>query len=172
MDCVSGPLEQSVSRTQGEPGERVSSIKEITGDIWDYHAQGHWIVITTNGSVNRYGEAVMGRGVALQAKQKFPLLPAKLGKALREADNIPHMFHEYRILTLPVKRYWYEKASLLLIETSVKYFIQSVNNAFLPNVAIYMVRPGCGNGQLDWAEVKPILEKYLDDRFIVVERGK
>ena len=35
---------------------------------------------------------------------------------------------------------------------------------------VYMARPGCGNGQLKWEDVKPLIAPILDDRFIVVER--
>ncbi len=35
---------------------------------------------------------------------------------------------------------------------------------------VYLVRPGCGNGQLKWEDVKPLIAPILDDRFIVVER--
>lgn len=37
-------------------------MKEAVGNLWDFHEQGKWIVITTNGSVNMAGYAVMGRG--------------------------------------------------------------------------------------------------------------
>jgi hypothetical protein len=50
-------------------------VKEIVGNIWDYYDKGHWIVITTNGIVNKNGEAIMGRGVALEAAKKFKDLP-------------------------------------------------------------------------------------------------
>lgn len=149
-------------------------MKEETGSIWDYHKQGHWIIITTNGNVKTNGEAVMGKGIALQAKQRFPDLPKRLGKFLSEFNNTVHSFGiDYRIISFPTKHNWQEKSDIKLIEescqrlkalfdyTELGYFVKE----------IYMPRPGCANGQLSWGDVKPVLEKYLDDRFIVVERG-
>lgn len=141
-------------------------MREITGDIWDYHS-GHWIVITTNGTVKTNGECVMGRGVAAQAKDRFPTLPRRLGGLLSRQGNRLFMFPDCRILTFPVKHNWWEKADMGLIEQSVKGLLEFRD--FFQVGDIYMVRPGCSNGRLDWKDVKPVLERYLDDRFIVVE---
>lgn len=140
---------------------------EVKGNIWDYYDKGNWIVITTNGTVKANGEAVMGRGVALQAKTRFPDLPNIIGKYLSILGNIPIVYGG-RLYTLPVKHNWYERADISLIEESCRRLVVMAN--LVPADKIYMVRPGCGNGGLDWENVKPILEKYLDDRFIVVER--
>ena len=142
-------------------------MKEIKGNIWDYYDKGNWIVITTNGTVKVNGEAVMGRGVALQAKQKFPSLPGELGKTLKMAGNQLHTFPHYRIITYPVKHRWEEKASPFLINQGAYQLSMYADSLRLD--LVYMVRPGCGNGGLDWKNVKPILEKYLDDRFIIVQ---
>lgn len=146
-------------------------MKEIKGNIWDYHKKGHWIVITTNGTVKANGEAVMGRGVAAQAKARFPKLPYILGDVIREVGNVLHHWGQEGLIFFPVKYNYWEKANISLIEQSVQqlkdFFGNTVEDYPTP---IYLVRPGCGNGQLDWKDVKPILEKYLDDRFIVVER--
>jgi hypothetical protein len=32
---------------------------------------------------------------------------------------------------------------------------------------VYLPRPGCFLGRLDWAQVKPAIENILDDRVIV-----
>jgi len=151
-------------------------MKEITGNIWDYHRQGHWIVITTNGTVRNNGEAVMGRGVAREASEKFQKLSLELGNRIKGCNmaygewsqgNNLKVFYKYKIITFPVKYNWWERASLALIEKSCKELKEACHG----NIDIkYMVRPGCGNGQLLWLDVKPILEKYLDDRFIIVER--
>lgn len=151
-------------------------MKEIVGNIWDYHAKGHWIVITTSGSVSKDGAAVMGRGVALQAKQRFPELPEELGYRLSYEGNLPFEFRQYRILTFPVKSEWWQRANVDLIEQSwihLRCVVVDELTVFRQLIPpIYMVRPGCGNGGLDWEDVKPILEKYLDDRFVVVEIGE
>lgn len=141
---------------------------EITGDIWDYHKQGNWIVITTNGTVKKNGECVMGRGIALQAKIKIPTLPVELGELIHHFGNKLFMFGEYKILTFPVKHNWWEKANLALISENARELAEFAN-LFSKTYPIYLPRPGCGNGKLDWKDVKPILEKYLDDRFIIVQ---
>lgn len=146
-------------------------MKEITGNIWDFHDKGHWIVITTNGNVKANGEAVMGKGIALQAKQKFPGLPKVLGQSIVFCGNVVTIlgqppFLDYRIVSFPTKRNWWEKADPSLIEKGCKV----LSTTWPKDRNLYMVRPGCSNGQLDWKDVKPILERYLDDRFIVVEK--
>lgn len=141
-------------------------MKEVKGDIWDYYNKGNWIVITTNGTIKANGEAVMGKGIALQARERFPNLPKELGRKLRVFGLTPIAFHSIKILTFPVKLDWWQNSSLSLIEEGCKSLVEHFSK--LNTDAVYMVRPGCGNGQLDWEEVKPILEAYLDDRFIVV----
>lgn len=143
-------------------------MKEIKGNIWDFHDKGNWIVITTNGTVKANGEAVMGRGVALQAKQRFPKLPQYLGMCLSTyGNNVTHLDDPYHMISFPVKHNWWEKADLALIEESAKILAKVTRE----DGKVYMVRPGCGNGGLNWKDVKPILEKYLDNRFIIVERS-
>lgn len=137
---------------------------EVQGDIWEAHALGHWIVITTNGIVRRDGACVMGRGVARDAALRFPDLPYRLGKLLTEHGN--HVFsfeYPYRMFTFPVKHHWREPADPALIEQSAREIAsQGITDR------LYMVRPGCGNGQLDWETVRLLIAPILDDSFIVV----
>lgn len=142
-------------------------MKEVFGNIWDFHDRGYQIVITTNGFVKKNGECVMGRGIALQAKERFPDIARTLGQIISEAGSqvwlLPH-----RLISFPVKHNWWEKAELKLVETSCKQLLKAVDRGVISS-PVYLVRPGCKNGRLDWKDVKPILEKHLDDRFTVVE---
>lgn len=150
-------------------------MKEVRGDIWNFHEQGHWIVIMTNSSIKKDGQAVMGKGIAYQAARKFPELPLLLADELKANGNQIFFFYNLRLITFPTKNDWREPSSLITIEVSARHLAQTVDVAATRwgfNLdEVYMVRPGCGNGGLNWKDVKPILEKYLDDRFIVVERG-
>lgn len=146
-------------------------MQEVKGDIWNYYDKGNWIVIPTNGTVKANGEAVMGRGLALRAKLKFPQLPFALGRFINAYGNVVFVsnlqgkgFKAIRLITFPVKNHWKETASLHLIERSCNQLVYVAPQ----NFPIYLPRVGCGNGRLDWEDVKPILERYLDDRFIVV----
>jgi len=155
-------------------------MKEIIGDIWKFHAEGNWIVITTNGIVKSNGEAVMGKGIALQAKQRFPVLPKRLGELLKHGGNHVYIMWGLGLITLPTKNHWRDLSIPTLIERgceelqSARHRIDRSQKDIGPGSrqleTIYMVRPGCSNGGLDWKNVKPILEKYLDDRFVVVEK--
>ncbi len=83
---------------------------EAPGDLWDHHAAGQWVVITTNGIVRKDGACVMGRGVALQAAQRFPDLPFVLGAAIEVDGNHVHAFRDFRVFSFPVKQHWIEPA--------------------------------------------------------------
>lgn len=136
-------------------------MKTAKGDLWRYPAD--WRIITTNGFVKKNGEAVMGRGVAWQAKKRYPDLPCWFGKYLIAHGNHVGIFSQIKLLTMPVKHAWYEKADLVLIERS------AVELASLPYSEEFVLpKPGCGNGKLLWSEVKLIIEPILDDRFTVL----
>jgi O-acetyl-ADP-ribose deacetylase (regulator of RNase III) len=141
-------------------------MREAKGDLWTYPADVR--VITTNGSVRKDGAAVMGGGVALQAKWKYHGIERDLGTALAMSGNQVHWLNE-KIVSFPVKHQWFdEKADIDLIKRSARQLVGLTNMTNWQTIA--MPRPGCGNGGLDWEDVKPIIESILDDRFVVIQR--
>ena len=145
-------------------------MREVTGNIWETDAEA--IVIPTNGAVRRDGSCVMGRGLALQATRLYPALPRLLGNLIQAQGNqvyylgVWHSVDRSRgILSFPVKRHWKEKANLKLIRRSVEELREKADEYGL--LTVLLPRVGCGNGRLDWEEVRPLLE-ILDDRFTVV----
>lgn len=158
---------------------------EIKKNLWDCDGPNVILCITTNGFVKNNGEAVMGRGCALEAAQRWPKLPAQLGEALSTfCDNRPLIWTEPTFIndlqgflgTFPVKYNWWEKADLDLIKRSAEDMASMLKtyDEFddLPDIEkVYIPRPGCGNGKLDWeTEVKPLLEAILtDNRFVIVD---
>ena len=137
-------------------------MREHKGNMWDVPADAY--VITTNGYVRKDGAAVMGRGCALEAKNRWRGLEYQLGSKIISGGNHVYVFpmDVAFLITMPVKHNWWEKADLNLIERSVKELVAEVGNV----VTVVMPRPGCGNGQLHWEQVAPLLA-HLDDRFII-----
>lgn len=147
------------------------SMFEVKGELWTLPAT--HICITTNGFVKKNGEAVMGRGCALEAKTMFSGIEMILARNIQEYGNVVTRLinateSHGHILSFPVKHNWWEKADLELIEQSCIQLSEMMNHFAGPRDFIAVPRPGCGNGQLEWKDVKPICEKYFDDRFGVV----
>jgi hypothetical protein len=143
-------------------------MKEVKGNLWDYPADVR--VITTNGFVKKNGECVMGRGCAAEAKQRHPRLPKILGDLIQRRGNNVH-YLLYALYSFPVKHHWFQKADIALIEQSAKQLVTLITEDWDSGdkePIIVLPRPGCGNGQLNWEDVKPILEPILDDRFHVI----
>jgi len=139
-------------------------VNEAVGDIWAYAAQGI-IVITTNGSLTRDGRAVLGRGVARQAACIFPDLAAKLGSSIATKGN--HVFYQdCGVVSFPVEETAWSQPDLRIIARSVQELVSLTNAARWQQVVI--PRPGCGGGGLAWQDVKPLLEPWLDERFLVI----
>lgn len=143
-------------------------MKEIKGDLWQLPGFNK-IFITTNGYVNKQGKAVMGRGCALEAKTKMPGVERVLGKSIVKYGNHVLIFAIYEgkdILSFPVKHNWWEKADIELIKRSCTELMQRLD----PWHKVLLPRPGCGNGHLNWENVKPVIAPLLNDQVYIVSK--
>ena len=140
-------------------------MKEAIGNLWK--AKPSFIkCITTNGDVKKNGELVMGRGIALQAKQRYPELPKLIGNCVKNNGNKVHYFKEYNIISFPTKIHWREKSNINLIVHSC-YELNTLLDGL--NKQVVLPRPGCGNGGLDWkTKVKPVISMILIDKVWVI----
>jgi hypothetical protein len=57
----------------------------VTGDLWDELDKADLLLVTTNSTRSTQGELVMGRGAALEARQRFPWLPRMAAEAITQA---------------------------------------------------------------------------------------
>jgi RNase P protein component len=146
-------------------------MQERAGDLW--LVDGDARVITTNGTLKADGRGVMGRGVAKQATERYPMLARRLGRQLIARGNhvsvlLPGDEMTRPLVTFPVKHQWQDRASLDLIARSARELVALTTAKGWQTVVL--PRPGCGNGGLDWWQVSLLLAPLLDDRFVVVER--
>ncbi len=148
------------------------AFQETCGDLWEL-ARGSVLVITTNGCVNNRGECIMGRVIALQAKQHFPEVAKKLGSYIRQYGNRCFnlgKYGDYTLVSCPTKNDWRQSSSLELITRSAGQLVEMADKFEWP--AVYMPRPGCGNGRLSWQQVAPALEPILYERFYIAQGGR
>ena len=137
---------------------------EVVGNIWEYWDNAV-IVITTNGAVTKAGSAVFGRGVAHQAAVRLPLLAEILGSKLQNHGN--HVFDlGSGIVSFPVEETPWSLPDLRIIARSAQELRVLADAAGWQQVVV--PRPGCGGGGLAWKDVKPLLEVWFDERFLVI----
>lgn len=142
-------------------------MKKLSTDIWN-SSNDVWIGVTTNGTVKRNGCLVMGRGVALQAKNHVPSIDLILGDHVETDGNICAFICadlERKIFSFPVKDNWWERANLKLIASSTAQL--KVYAEKHPDQIFYLPKPGCGNGGLQWSDVEEILSILPDNVYIV-----
>lgn len=135
------------------------------GSIWDY--KHHWKVVPTNGVVTRTGLLVMGAGVALQAKQRFPGIDRDLGYLVHSIGNACYILPKYKVITVPTKHHFKDKASITLIREGVAYLNALPKNPEMSDIVLPLL--GAGLGELHPYDVLEELRR-LDDRFTLVLR--
>ena len=145
-------------------------MREVTGDLWTYPSDA--LVIPTNTTLRKSGDAVMGAGVAKQAAVRYPELPQRLGMSLRYAAGAaPEHFvmsaDGRHIVAFPTKSDWRKPSSLSLIKLGLPVLVQMAD--YFGWQVVALPRLGCGRGGLEWEmQVRPLLADALDDRFVVV----
>jgi len=108
---------------------------------------------------------VMGKGIALQFKQAFPENFQQYKKACDAKEVQPgrmftvptgKLLNPKYIINFPTKRNWRDKSKIEDIQTGLKALVAEVQQLGITSIAIPAL--GCGNGGLDWVEVKPLIE--------------
>lgn len=139
------------------------------GNMWSAWDKTDHFLITTNGCITYDGRLVMGRGIALEAKNRWPELPYKLAVAIRREGNLDladRMWLYYVILgkklgIFQVKRNWQDKASTGIIYTSTCELDAIARE--LPDESFHLNYPGIGNGKLSIDQVQPIVSVLPDN---------
>jgi O-acetyl-ADP-ribose deacetylase (regulator of RNase III) len=107
---------------------------------------------------------VMGKGIALTFKKQFPAMFEDY-RARCEKGNVrpgaPYIWEndEVQILNFPTKRHWRQNSLLEDIESGLKYLRDNYADMGITSLALPPL--GCGNGGLNWSEVKNLINKYL-----------
>jgi hypothetical protein len=140
---------------------------EAVGDIWA-ERWGAVIAITTSGSLARNGRAVIGRGVARQALAYYPDLAETLGRILAEWGNHVHDLGN-GLVSFPVEETAWSLPDLRIIARSAEELRSLADRRGWSRIVV--PRPGCGGGGLGWQQVRPLLEPWLDQRFIVISQS-
>ena len=108
---------------------------------------------------------VMGRGIALQFKNRYPSMFNSYKNICRQNLLEPGKLQLYKaadhwILNFPTKIHWKDKSELSYIEEGLKKFVDTYEAKGITSVAFPKL--GCANGGLDWnTQVKPLMIKYL-----------
>ena len=119
-------------------------------------------------TVNTVG--IMGRGIALMFKERFPENFKAYEKACKDQEiRIGKMFvTENRefwgpkwVVNFPTKTHWRVKTRLEWIEEGLEDLIRVIREKNINSIAVPPL--GCGNGGLDWSDVRPIVVAALDN---------
>lgn len=119
---------------------------------------------TVVNTVNTVG--VMGKGLAHAFREKYPEM-FKAYKNLCENNQFSvGQLWLWRganqwVLNFPTKKHWRYPSKLAYIEAGLEKFVANYESRGIREISF--PRLGCGNGGLEWDEVRPLMERYLGD---------
>ena len=109
---------------------------------------------------------VMGAGVALAFKQRYPEMYRAYKRECEFGNIQPGKLHVWRnlsgdwIINFPTKRHWRDKSRYEDIDAGLVALREYLEKQ--GNVRVTLPALGSGHGGLDWAQVKQMIQKHLD----------
>ena len=119
-------------------------------------------------TVNTVG--VMGKGIALIFKERFPSNFDAYARACKNGEiGIGRMFvtesEEFFgpkwIINFPTKRSWRARSRLEWIADGLEDLVRVIKEREIRSIAVPPL--GCGNGGLDWCDVRPMVVAALEE---------
>jgi hypothetical protein len=147
------------------------------GQMWREWNRARCVFVTTNGTINKQGELVMGRGAADEAKRLVPGIARRFGEQatnhyLQWGSEEPYgllLDTKSTIGAFQVKYHWAHRAKLELIEYSAAMLRDYALEK--PDKQVFLNFPGIGFGKLNLDEVLERLE-ILPDNVVLWTRFK
>lgn len=107
---------------------------------------------------------VMGAGLALQFKQKYPDMYDHYKETCDAGRLEIGLLHIYFsgdtiIINFPTKHHWKEKSKIESIDNGMKCLFEVIKIYNITSIAIPKL--GCGLGGLTWYNVKAVILKHL-----------
>jgi O-acetyl-ADP-ribose deacetylase (regulator of RNase III) len=131
--------------------------------------RGNLLLADTEALVNTVNTVgVMGKGIALQFKQAFPENYRAYRRACEAGEvQIGKMFvfdagplsNPRHVINFPTKRHWRGKSRLGDVVAGLAALSDEIRAREIRSVAVPPL--GCGNGGLDWRDVRPLIENAL-----------
>lgn len=113
---------------------------------------------------------VMGKGIALQFKHKYPANFKEYKYQCDKGDiqlGKVFVFHNdlikkpKYIINFPTKKHWREKSQYQFIDLGLKSLNEEIKKRNITSIVIPPL--GCGNGGLEWSRVKNLIINILSD---------
>src|SRR3990172_11361013 len=140
-------------------------MKILVGDILQSKAQ------TLINRVNCVG--VMGKGIALEFKKRFTEMFEDYVERCERHEvklGVPYLYKTLlppQIINFPTKNHWKSFSRLSDIERGLQHLLSHYKQWGVTSLAIPPL--GCGNGQLEWKAVGPLIYRYARQMDIPVE---
>jgi len=140
-------------------------MKILVGDILKSKAQ------TLINTVNCVG--IMGKGIALEFKKRFPEMFKEYVEKCERKEVKPGVPYLYRslfppqIVNFPTKDHWKSVSRISDIEHGLQHLLRHYKEWGITSLAVPPL--GCGNGQLEWRAVGPLIFRYVKQMDIPVE---
>lgn len=136
-----------------------------------HHATGNLLQADVEALVNTVNcDGFMGKGIALQFKQAWPgnfdaYAKACLAEQVRPGQmfiwETGRMVNPRYIINFPTKRHWRGKSRITDIQDGLHALVADVQRLGIKSIAVPPL--GCGNGGLDWSEVRPLIESAFEE---------
>ena len=140
-------------------------MKILVGDILKSNAQ------TIVNTVNCVG--IMGKGIALEFKNRFPDMFKDYVKRCERNEvrlGEPYLYKTLfgpQIVNFPTKEHWKSISKISEVQKGLDYLVKHYKQWGITSIAIPPL--GCGNGQLEWSVVGPLIYKLVKQMDIPVE---
>lgn len=113
-------------------------------------------------TVNTVG--VMGKGIAKTFKERYPEMFRDYKARCERGDLRIGTLMLWRgpdkwVLNFPTKTTWRMPSRIEYLDAGLRRFVEVYEELGLTSVSLPPL--GCGNGNLDWSEVKPLMEHHL-----------